>query len=195
MGKLHSWFSVSNIYMILQKWGEECWDVHIHANKHLGTDQTIECRKVLAIKEYACRSGHKRREECIFHRKRHGERQAGSQQAKGGVVLVSKKFFVSKGSLLTRSGSWHKEKEQTQKGIQALAYGGGYHSSLPHCSTACQPYKMQPWWGREALSLSLTKRCPWPCRPQNANLLCKSPQPSLCLCKTGKSHKRRICAW
>lgn len=40
VGKLYSWVSASNIYMFLQKWGEDCWDVHIDANKYLGTDQT-----------------------------------------------------------------------------------------------------------------------------------------------------------
>lgn len=34
---------------------------------------------------------------------------------------------------------------------------------------------------------------PWPCRPQNPNLVCKSPQPSLHLCKAAKSHERCIC--
>lgn len=174
VGKLHSWFSVSNIYMFLQKWGEECWDVHIDANKHLGTDQTIECRKVLAIKEYACRSRHKRREEYIFYRKRRGGRRAGSQQGKDGVVLFNKQFSTSKGSLLVRSDSWHREKKKsnkTQKVIQALAYGGGVHSS------PCQPHIMQSCWGREALPLSATKYCHGPAgqRTQTSFVRARSP--------------------
>lgn len=91
--KLYSEVSVSNIYMFLQKQREEYWDGHIDANKHLGPDQTVGCWKVLAIKEYAHRSGQKR-EEHTFHRKRCDGRWSGSQQAKDGVVSFSKQFSM-----------------------------------------------------------------------------------------------------
>lgn len=84
-------------------------NVHVHANKHLGTDQTIEFKRVLAIKEYTGRSGHKRKEEYIFHRRRHGGRRASSRRGKDGIVLFSKQLSMSKGRLLVRADSWHKK--------------------------------------------------------------------------------------
>lgn len=183
--------------MFLQKWGEECWDVHIHANKHLGTDQTIECRKVLAIKEYTCRSGHKRREEYVFHRKRCGGRRAAASKQRMELCYSASSSPRQREAFLSGQTVGIRRKTRTTKPREVFRHWFVEGDFTPHHHAVQYrmpaPYNATQLGQRSPLSLTY-QVLPWPCRPQNPNLVCKNPQPSPHLCKAAKSHERCICS-
>lgn len=107
-------------------------------------------------------------------------KEAASKQRKG-LCNSTSSSPRQRGSLLVRSGSRHKEKNKSnkpQRGIQALAYRGRFHSPPLHCAVQhCQPHIMQPCWGREALLLPATECSPGPAGHRTQTLFARARSP------------------